>query len=177
MYRIFTEFYRICHATFRIMKIHEESELCITNATFQNYDSADINNHPHKHPINTNKTCFFYIYSWELNLSLFMKIQLPVKVEVCVLDIFTQEQYHVKSFWEKIGPPLIHYLTCDSKQPLTIGAGWWYLGWTHLHLGRSLRGLNLRNSWLHQSDGSLFGTRISAFFLSLNSTLAVFLMW
>ena len=51
-----------------------------------------------------------------------MKIQLPVKVEVCVLDIFTQEQYHVKSFWEKIGPPLIHYLTCDSKQPLTIGA-------------------------------------------------------
>ena len=38
------------------MKIHEESELCITNATFQNYDSADINNHPHKHPINTNKT-------------------------------------------------------------------------------------------------------------------------
>ena len=97
MYRIFTEFYRICHATFRIMKIHEESELCITNATFQNYDSADINNHPHKHPINTNKTCFFYIYSWELNLSLFMKIQLPVKVEVCVLDIFTQEQYHVKS--------------------------------------------------------------------------------
>ena len=58
MYRIFTEFYRICHATFRIMKIHEESELCITNATFQNYDSADINNHPNKHPIHTNKTWF-----------------------------------------------------------------------------------------------------------------------
>ena len=153
MYRIFTEFYRICHATFRIMKIHEESELCITNATFQNYDSADINNHPHKHPINTNKTCFFYIYSWELNLSLFMKIQLPVKVEVCVLDIFTQEQYHVKSFWEKIGPPLIHYLTCDSKQPLTIGAGW---GWCEVFLGQLTEGeLGHTSSWYlaHQLRG------------------------
>ena len=66
-----------------------------------------------------------------------MKIQLPVKVEVCVLDIFTQEQYHVKSFWEKIGPPLIHYLTCDSKQPLTIGAGW---GWCEVFLGQLTEG-------------------------------------
>ena len=66
-----------------------------------------------------------------------MKIQLPVKVEVCVLDIFTQEQYHVKSFWEKIGPPLIHYLTCDSKQPLTIGAGW---GWCDVFLGQLTEG-------------------------------------
>ena len=54
--------YRICHGTFRIMKVHEESELCITNASFQNlsfmtspsvtyHESADI-------PFRLILTCF-----------------------------------------------------------------------------------------------------------------------
>ena len=45
----------------------------------------------------------------------------PVKVEVRGLNVLTQEQYLVQPLWEKISPLLIHSLTSNGEQPLTVG--------------------------------------------------------
>ena len=83
--------------------LQQNEYLKVIKGNQEKHDSF-LSNYLFLNKFTRNKTCLFTIYMWKLNLSLFIKLQLPVKVEVCVLNIFSQEQYHVKSFWEKMSP-------------------------------------------------------------------------